>query len=1371
MSGSKQLRFLMVGLLPLLLATLQLHADGATSPAQGPAAAPASDAALPAAFTESPQALLARFSSVQSTEKAAYQVLAEEDRISYDGSGGYSIVTHEIVRVLSTEGVNQWSVLDVDWQPWRDSRPGLRARVIRAPGLESLLSQDKVVESSAQDGDYNLRSDSRRLSAPLPNLEPNALIEFELVESGKEARPGAGYARRIFLARRGPVEARVVSFEYPEKLPFTYQVSGSPVFRTQKSVAQGRVTLVLNFDRLPGHSKLDPLVPYDVSPLPALTFGTAASWAVVAKAYYDATEPLLGTGPLKDYARKALGGVNPSKDPKTAVRLVADSIRRDVRYTGIYFGENAIIPHAPADTLASGYGDCKDQASLLAACLQSVGIDARLVLLMAGTGYDADPGVPGLELFNHAIVRLPKLDLWIDPTDIFSPAGSLPYEDQGRRVLVVDPGTAALTLTPKTGAADNWYRIERDVTLSESGKATQIVEKVTMGGSVEARYRARFSSGPRKDKLDSLVKAGKSDFDTDSVDADFSDPADLGTPFHTLVTARGSSKGWTDDDNAEFVMRGGDAFSQLPQELELDSTDHDPRSAEVFLPEATTTTVEYRVNAPAGFKLSAVPDPYSIDLGPATLKVSFSSPDPQDLVADFTLVTLRDRFPSSDLDALRTAAKKFFDSKAAVASFASIGQELLNAGQYQAALAEFKSLQQLHPKEALHHVQASRVLLAAGLAQDALAEAEAAVALEPDSATAHKNLAFVSLSDPFGRQFGPGSDVGRTLAEYQKAYALDSSEYQSLFNYGIVEEFGSDGLFRGRDAHLADAVAAFAKAPDELERYGVAERYLGDLFFLGRYDDVIAASAGFKDRSHGAHFLLAAMAMKSGSDATLQFAAGLLSDLDKRRSALNQAGIDLLAARQFAVAADLFTASARGTSNFASTADYARRIRDVRRYDPTSKGSGPEAPLLVLLDGVLDGKNPSGSVFVPAVRAAVGAELDSTALAYELSKVQGTLTRIGLSRDPLMDLIASKMSVTTAVQGRAILATAAMPDFGADHLVDLMLERSGDGYLIVDVDETIGIGAQMQALLGAGDLAGARDWLTAIRDSKKLLPSFASALSSETLALLPVDDASVAGLSLAAAVLSRGSSDKTQAATCLKTVVAAADGSNDPATTLGYLNLALGFAATTKDSSIVALADRQKRLARAGAQDAVVRVRALGAAGLNDAAAAAALEARDAYPQDLAVLRSLRYALGLAGRHAEALAVGESILSMSGAQPSDYNNTAWEMLFQAKPDFGIINSWGLTQRLSNDDYSLHTLCCLYSVAGRSEEALAAFQKYLSTQDVKKTDSALWLAHGLLARSFGMADRAQASLKQAVAVGDSTDATGSAAVAALWAQRP
>ena len=84
-------------------------------------------------------------------------------------------------------------------------------------------------------------------------------------------------------------------------------------------------------------------------------------------------------------------------------RLVA-ALHKNVRYTGVEFGEDSIVPQFPSETLKRKYGDCKDKAALLVTMLRAVNIPANLALLSTGPGQDINPELPGMGMFDHAIV-------------------------------------------------------------------------------------------------------------------------------------------------------------------------------------------------------------------------------------------------------------------------------------------------------------------------------------------------------------------------------------------------------------------------------------------------------------------------------------------------------------------------------------------------------------------------------------------------------------------------------------------------------------------------------------------------------------------------------------------------------------------------------------------------------------------------------------------------------------------------------------------------------------------------------------------------------------------------------------------------------
>src|SRR5262249_11811352 len=150
----------------------------------------------------------------------------------------------------------------------------------------------------------------------------------------------------------------------------------------------------------------------------------------------------------------------------------------------------------PSETLKRKYGDCKDKSTLLVTMLRGAKIPAYLALLESGPGRDINPGLPGMGMFDHAIVYVPASDLdsdlWIDATSQYSQIGTLPWMDYGRWALIVSDKTESLRQTPQLTAEQNVHRELREFKLSEFGMAS-IVETDEEIGPSEADYRSYYS--------------------------------------------------------------------------------------------------------------------------------------------------------------------------------------------------------------------------------------------------------------------------------------------------------------------------------------------------------------------------------------------------------------------------------------------------------------------------------------------------------------------------------------------------------------------------------------------------------------------------------------------------------------------------------------------------------------------------------------------------------------------------------------------------------------------------------------------------------------------------------------------------------------
>jgi len=176
------------------------------------------------------------------------------------------------------------------------------------------------------------------------------------------------------------------------------------------------------------------------------------------------------------------------------VEAVYGFVVTQTRYVGLEFGIHGFKPYRVDDVLRRRFGDCKDKASLMHALLEALGIDSRLVLLrMRRLG--AVPAEPAsLAVFNHAILYVPDLDLFLDGTASWTGSRELPGEDRGAIALVVNPGAPPRFLpVPEARPEENRVESRFDVTLAADGRAT-VRGSSRIAGAQASDYRRAYVS-------------------------------------------------------------------------------------------------------------------------------------------------------------------------------------------------------------------------------------------------------------------------------------------------------------------------------------------------------------------------------------------------------------------------------------------------------------------------------------------------------------------------------------------------------------------------------------------------------------------------------------------------------------------------------------------------------------------------------------------------------------------------------------------------------------------------------------------------------------------------------------------------------------
>ena len=112
---------------------------------------------------------------------------------------------------------------------------------------------------------------------------------------------------------------------------------------------------------------------------------------------------------VRELADRLTAGVDDRREQ--ALRLY-EHVVRNVRYEALALGSGRVVPQTPDTILATGYGDCKDHALLLAA-LSAKGIATEQALINGGLDFALD-GPPSLVALNHVADYVPELDLYLD---------------------------------------------------------------------------------------------------------------------------------------------------------------------------------------------------------------------------------------------------------------------------------------------------------------------------------------------------------------------------------------------------------------------------------------------------------------------------------------------------------------------------------------------------------------------------------------------------------------------------------------------------------------------------------------------------------------------------------------------------------------------------------------------------------------------------------------------------------------------------------------------------------------------------------------------------------------------------------------------
>ena len=222
-----------------------------------------------------------------------------------------------------------------------------------------------------------------------------------------------------------------------------------------------------------------------------------------------------------------------STTPEQKARRLYDFVALNIRYVSISLGVGRYQPHSASDVLESGYGDCKDKHTLLAAMLKAVGIQSYPVLIDSSRKLDSDEPSPAQ--FDHVITlaRVGGKLTWLDTTQEVTPYGLLLYQLRNKQAVVAsDDAEGGVRRTPADSPIKTFMHFSLNGKFSEYGALDATLE-FTAQGDRDWPMRAGYRDMPQaqwKEFTKALSASWGLPGDVDDVQLDPIE--DTSKPFH-----------------------------------------------------------------------------------------------------------------------------------------------------------------------------------------------------------------------------------------------------------------------------------------------------------------------------------------------------------------------------------------------------------------------------------------------------------------------------------------------------------------------------------------------------------------------------------------------------------------------------------------------------------------------------------------------------------------------------------------------------------------------------------------------------------------------------------------------------------------------
>jgi transglutaminase-like putative cysteine protease len=454
-------------------------------------------------------------------DSAAYReysfvYLLDEEVAHYEADGRSTRTFRQVVQILKPAAVAGWAERSISYQPEREKVTVNWMRVVRPSGE---VISDKPSQSQASDVSASLRdpvyTQTKVLRYSLSNVAPGTIVDLSTtIENSKPPLPGDLLASWS-VSMPTPALRSLFVLDVPASVNPRI-IERHLDFKRGEQIDGGRhrFTWAARNVRPP---RREVFAPDSSIPSMSIRVGSPLAWSDIGRWYNGLSKDRYVLTPALTAAVDSI--VRQARSADDTVTALHRWIARDLRYVSISFGIGGYQPRFPEATVATGFGDCKDKATLFIAAARHLGIIAYPVLLNSFGGIDKE--LPAIEQFNHVIAAVERRGIpgygFLDLTTFDYPAGEVPPSYQGAFGLVVLPDGSSRDVTfPKDSGGVSEQRFVGELT--PDGHVTGRFSLAARGGLAENTLRRAYAEPPDSARRASLKREAPRPFPDATVD-------------------------------------------------------------------------------------------------------------------------------------------------------------------------------------------------------------------------------------------------------------------------------------------------------------------------------------------------------------------------------------------------------------------------------------------------------------------------------------------------------------------------------------------------------------------------------------------------------------------------------------------------------------------------------------------------------------------------------------------------------------------------------------------------------------------------------------------------------------------------------------